>query len=195
MEKTNIGMPKITEGDWAPWKHMRYPPCDHTVQRSFRALYVVADPRDAILSVFRRGYQHWHIQRLDGDVSGWDYSWNLEKFLLSGHDHFRLRDHFDNWVKARRSYPIMVLKYHALWEHLSEVFKFFGVPLAWLERFPQREARKVNWRSEAKEVQDALNNLYGDLAENITMMEDINVLLPSQNGPELRSSGVGRADE
>ena len=159
---------------------MRYPPLDYTVQRDFRALYMVADPRDAILSVFRRGYQHWHIQRMEGDVSLWNYSWNLEQFLSHEYDHFRIREHFDNWTKARRSYPIMIIKYDALWDHLSEVFEFIGAPLESTEEFPSRKERNVNWRAEGKGIQDALNRIYGGLAEDVAMMRDISVLLPEQ---------------
>ena len=181
LEQKGVGLPKITEWDWAPWKHMRCPPRDHTVQKGFRALYVVADPRDAMLSVFRRGYQHWHIQRLEGDVASWNFSWDLEQFLSCGHDHFRLREHLDNWIKARRGYPIMIIKYEALWEQLPAVFEFFDAPPARVEESPRRTRRKTNWKSEAKEIIEALNRIYGDLAEDIATMADVNILLPEKS--------------
>ena len=180
LEQKDIGLPKVVEADWAPWKHMRHPPLDHTVQQNFRALYLVADPRDAILSVFRRGYQHWHIQRMEGDVLSWNYSWDLEQFLAHRYDHFKIEEHFDNWTKDHRRYPIMIVKYDALWRHLPEVFGFIGAPLESIAEFPQWKERNVNWRMERKEIRDALNLLYGDLAEEIAMMKDINLSQPER---------------
>ena len=75
----------------------------------------------------------------------------------------------------------MIIKYEALWEQLPAVFEFFDAPPARVEESPRRTMRKTNWKSEAKEIIEALNRIYGDLAEDIATMADVNILLPEKS--------------
>ena len=67
LEDCTADVPKDTH-DWIPWKHQPLPPADSKVSRRFRALYLFGNPMNAVLSVFRRGYQHWHLEQLRGNV-------------------------------------------------------------------------------------------------------------------------------
>src|SRR5690606_30273635 len=47
-----------------PFKHRRVPPTVDEVPDGFRVVYVVGDPRDAVVSIFRRNLQLGHYESL-----------------------------------------------------------------------------------------------------------------------------------
>ena len=175
LEDYDADVPKDTH-DWIPWKHQRTPPADSKVSRGFRALYLFGNPMNAVLSVFRRGYQHWHVERMDGDVDAWDKSWDLEEFLAQGHDHFRMERHFLNWTQADRSYPILLLNFDALWERLPEVFAFLGLPSSAMGEFPERRERHSDWLSQPTQIRRDLKDMYGSLQERIECTSDFRII-------------------
>jgi hypothetical protein len=153
--------------DWYPWKHMLVPPSDRKVKEGFRAVYVFADPLNATLSVFRRDFQHELVRRMARDTSGWNTSWSIEDFLADGKDHFRLIEQYRNWTEAERSYPILLIKYESMWDHLPELMTYVGLPQAAADAFPEKRSRSSRWRDEPKEVQIKLETIYGDLWDEI----------------------------
>ena len=161
LRRQNVSVPP--EGPPNPWKHQSPPPQDDKVPTGFRALYVYGDPRNAVLSVFRRGYQNWHIQNMQEDLRGWNDDWTLRDYLAEGKDLFGLAGHFDSWVTADRDYPIMIAEFDALWDEQSAVFSFFGLPTDAMQDFPERKERNSDWRDESSEVQDQITSIYGDL--------------------------------
>jgi hypothetical protein len=175
LDRYGIDVPK--EGhDWIPWKHQRVPPSDDEVPRGYRALYLFGNPMNAVLSVFRRDYQHWHVKRMDGDIEAWDDSWDLDDFLTQGSDLFRLADHFYEWANADREYPIMLLRFHALWDHLPEMFAFLGLPSSNITDFPEKEERNSDWTEEKPHIRNRLKEMYGELSKEINKSPDIEVI-------------------
>lgn len=161
--------------DAMPWKHARVPPASHKVKDGFRACYLFANPMDAVLSVFRRGFQHWHIQRMQGDLSQWKWDWELEDFLRCRTDFFRLGEHFTNWTTAERDYPILLLRFETLWEYLPEVFEFLELPYDLMEQFPDERPRRSTWEDESPAVREALLELYGDLHRRVEAFPDLRI--------------------
>lgn len=180
LKSQKVHLPAICEGDWAPWKHMKHPPLDNTVCPEFRALYLVGNPMDAVLSVFRRCYQHCHVQRMEGEVKEWNFAWALDDFIAQEHDYFQMEVQFDNWLNAKRRYPIMVIKFDAIWDHLPELFDFFGIEHSEIGSFPAKKSRHSAWQDESPSTQRILEKLYGSLARKIDQLPPMMIIEPSE---------------
>jgi hypothetical protein len=163
--------------DWLPWKHLPAPPVDSEVKEGFRAVYVFGNPMDAILSVFRRDFQHWHVQNMNTEQAyeEWNDQWTLRDFLNQERDYFRMREQFHNWIEADRSYPIMYVKFDTLWEHLPELFAFAGLPTRCIDEFPDQRERTSDWTEEEEFVWRGLREFYGDLWSEIQETPDFQI--------------------
>lgn len=166
----HLATPRITGEDWEPWKHMRTPPPDSPRRPDFRAVYVTSDPRDAVASVFRRNFQHGHVQRLEGDVGSWDFGWDLAGYLSQEGDLYRLSEHVDNWLGSHREYPILVLRYESLWDNLDALQRFVGLPDDTMATFPPRVPRSTDWRAEPAPIREGLDRMYGPLAARLEQL-------------------------
>lgn len=156
---------------WDPWKHMAVPPHDCDVKPGFRAVYLFDDPRNAVLSVFRRSYQNWHIRNMNGNLDGWEEGYTIDDFLSNGDDLFRMEEQFEDWVHARRSYPILFIRFDELWDHLKTLFSFVGLPESKMDCFPEKRARTSDWRTEPSNRQEAIEEMYGTLACKVNDLE------------------------
>ncbi len=174
-------MPSITEGDWAPWKHMNYPPEDRAVSSDFKAIYLISDPREALLSVFRRGFQHWLIQRMEGNLKQWDYSWDLETYLKSKSDFFGYQSHFNSWTQSERKYPILTIKYDHMWNHIPEIVEFSGISAIAVGMFPKKHSRRSSLQNVSPEVLSALNSLFEELMDDIDDYPQFQIISPSKS--------------
>ena len=84
-----------------PFKHRRQPPRADEVPDGFRVVYLIGEPRDAVLSIFRRGLQIGHYRSLHGykpDAEVGRRLQSLETFLAAGIDDFELADHLERWM-------------------------------------------------------------------------------------------------
>lgn len=91
---TESGLDVPRDGDWGIWKHAPEPPDSSEVRQGFRAVYLFGDPINAVLSVFNRKFQSFHVGRMHGDLDNWNDSWNLTEYLEAGVDRFGMSDHF-----------------------------------------------------------------------------------------------------
>ena len=154
-------------GQW-PFKHQRHPPHADEVPEGFRVLYPVGDPRDAVLSVFRRHLQVAHYRALVGkepDTGAYQRLENLETFIAGDTDAFALAEHLQGWLDHPPGYPVLFIRYDRLSEVWNDVCTFVGLapdqsPL------PVRTG-KSDWRSSPPTVRRRLNSLYGELAARI----------------------------
>lgn len=159
-----------------PFKHRRHPPAASEVSDGFRVVYIVGDPRDAIVSIFRRDYQvgHWsalHEQDPSDEIQRRLAS--LETFLDAGRDEFELADHFARWRAHDPGYPVMFLRYDRLGDVWPQVASFVGLT-------PPQPAlptwqRRSDWRSLPPERQQQLDELYGVLARTIDDMPAVEI--------------------
>ena len=69
----------------------------------FRTVYLIYDACGATVSVFMKNYQHLHIQRIGGNVSRWNYAWNLDQFLDQSVAFLGYLNHFTNWTDPREN--------------------------------------------------------------------------------------------
>lgn len=158
-------------GQW-PHKHLRSPPTADEVPDGFRVVYPLGDPRDAVLSVFRRGIQigHWralHEGTMNNDEAPPSLE-SLERFVAGGVDEFALADHFEGWTRHPPGYPVMFVRFELIEQAWDELAEFVGfAPDHPRIRY---ESRNSDWRSEPEPIRSVLDHLYSDLAAGIAAM-------------------------
>jgi hypothetical protein len=139
--------------------------------------YMYGNPYNAVLSVFRRGYQQMHAKAMHAgsktrpsDMRGV----TIESYLEKGVDEFCIERQFDNWTNlAAPHHPIILIKYETMKESIGEVLTFFGVK----DPFPVK-ARQSSWRDQPAAIQAGLERMYGTLNEKIEAMPPVRILLP-----------------
>lgn len=178
------------EHDSGIWKHLPVPPTLDTYQipAGFRAIYLIGDPVESLLSVFHRSYHMWHAVRMQSH-SRWpaqflleDYpvepTWGLKEFLRLKQDCFGIHDHFAAWTttpKRTREYPILVMKYDKIWEHQPELGEFLEFSKDQMASFPVRRERSHKDLTLNK-GRRSLSSLYGKLADTIEAYPDCMVI-------------------
>jgi len=179
-----------SEHDSGIWKHLPAPPTKdrYQIPEGYKVLYLISDPVESLLSVFRRGYHMWHAVRMASQAR-WpegflleDHptrpNWGIKEFLSVRSDCFGIHDHFRNWTtshSAERGYPIMVLKYETMWEHLEEMGAFLGLRTSQVGRFPERRERTKRDK-ELEAARPMLEAIYGDLAGEIREFPGLQVI-------------------
>jgi hypothetical protein len=171
--------------DWGIWKHTRFP-IGHShhqgleVLPGYRVVYIVGDPRDALMSIYRRGFNYWAIDRLDlsnEDVATLRSCQSLDDYLSHGKDLYQFADHVDRWIQgAGGHYPVMVIKYAAIWSNKDQLLDFMQVPEKSRGLFPEQKDRNSDWSSLDPERRDRICHIYGDLADRIESLPDVQVL-------------------
>lgn len=162
-------------GQW-PFKHRRTPPSAEEVPDGFRVIYVVGDPRDAILSIFRRDYQVGHYAALHDREPSPETRRNLidlDAFLDAGRDEFELADHLARWRSHDPAYPVIFVRYERLGEIWPQVAEFAG--LTSLAPALQMRERHSDWRSLPPKRRQQLDSLYGDLARSIDELPAVEI--------------------
>lgn len=148
-----------------PHKHLRRPPTSDAVPAGFRVVYPVGDPRDAVLSVFRRGIQdgHWRgLHHIDPATPTPDRLADLESFLAAGIDDFGLADHLERWRHHPPGYPVMFVRFDLIDDAWDDLAAFVGLP----EGHPRlhHRARASDWSTVPAEYRAPLDAMYGELA-------------------------------
>ena len=157
-------------GQW-PHKHQRIPPDADAVPAGFRVIYVVGDPRNAVLSIFRRKYQLSHYQwlrsmRADEAVAA--RLTDLETFLAGGVDEFGLADHLHRWLDHPPGYAVLFVRYEHLGDAWEGVRDYVGLPAdhPGFEFSPRESA----WEDLPPALRDPLESIYGELAREVAAM-------------------------
>ncbi|GJM37016.1 MAG: hypothetical protein DHS20C19_03830 [Acidimicrobiales bacterium] len=155
-------------GQW-PHKHLRRPPAAEEVPEGFRVVYPVSDPRDAVLSLFRRSFQLGHWKAMHVTPAGLGDPplslCSLDDFLGAGVDEFGLADHLRGWFDHDGDYPVMFLRFDLIDDAWDELAEFVGLPDTIV---PLRyETRHSDWTRTPPEIRGPLDAMYGDLAREI----------------------------
>ncbi len=141
--------------------------------------YIYGNPYNAVLSVFRRGYQHMHVRAMNAD-SGTEpknlEGVSLEEFLAQGKDEFYMERQFDNWTsEVNPKHPIILIKYEALADHIGEILDFFGTK----DPFEVKE-RKSSWLDQPESIRKQLEKIYGGLFDKVEAMPPIKIISPNK---------------
>jgi hypothetical protein len=154
-----------TPGEF-PFKHQPSPPDVSCVPAGFRVVYPFGDPRDAVMSVFRRGFQggHYRGMRLRAPSEQVDARLaSLEAFLAAGVDVFGLAEHFAAWnERGHRAYPVLFVRFTELASVWPVVREFVGLPSDAV-CLPVG-ARASSWRDLPPPARVRIDDMYGELA-------------------------------
>lgn len=171
-----------------PFKHARDAPTADEVPEGFRVVYLVGDPRNAVVSLFRRSYQVGHAlgmhldwrdarRRHRAGLPGRDPGTprmpparaarltSLPTYLAAGVDDFDFAGHLDGWRDHPAGYPVLFVRYEHLGDRWSEVCDFVGLDAS----HPPLEIRPraSDWTALPRHQRGQLQRLYGDLAARV----------------------------
>jgi Sulfotransferase domain len=167
LRAAGLSVPK-TPGQF-PFKHQRVPPDGDDVPSNFRAIYLYGDPRDTIVSIFRRNYQTGHYAGLhlqDPPLEVADRLSDLDTFLAAGIDDFQLEDHFERWWSHRTpSYPVLFLRFESLPTEWPRVCDFVGLSSDY-PCLPMRP-RDSDWKSLNEVQRTQMDRMYLGLARRL----------------------------
>jgi hypothetical protein len=155
-----------------PFKHQRMPPDPASVPEGFRVVYLYGDPRNAVLSIFRREAQYGHYRGMrlaDPPADSGARLASIDAFLEGGVDEFQLEDHFERWWgNGSASVPVLFVEYEQLADVWPTVRDFVGLPADYpcLDWRP----RSSDWQALSRTRQEQLDRMYGGLVERISSL-------------------------
>ena len=97
---------------------------------------------------------------------------DFDDYLEQGVDHFCRIEQFQRWTTDLAPYPILLVRYETLWEHLPEVFSFMGVPVERTSAFPGRRPRSSDHQALPQRQRALLVRMYGELKRDIDAHDD-----------------------
>ena len=158
------------------FKHYPEPPKN----KIDRAIFVIGEPSEQIQSIYNRKcevrgkeWQKHHCKTMQGDHEKMDPNWSISDYLRIDTDLFLFERQFDNWTrKSKPTYPILVIKYHTIWENLSTIFDFVGWPEEKIVDFPKKRKRNP-YSPLTSEDKMNLERLYGTLGQKYAALPDI----------------------
>ncbi len=127
--------------------------------------------------------QYYHSMRLLHNYPNLEpinRSCTLNEYLEKGIDKLKLEEHFYNWVNAKASYPIMLIKYETMWDHLPEIFNYLEIPSSEIKKFPKKKNRHSNFKDIPKDIEKKLYKMYGELSNTISGFDEIKIVGSNQ---------------
>ena len=139
------------------------------VPAGFRVVYPFGDPRNAVVSVFRRGFQGGHYRGMQLRRPPLEVEQrlaSLETFLDAGVDDFGIEDHFDHWFsRPARDYPVLFVRFDDLPRAWPVLTDFVGLPSDSPALAVRRRASE--WQSLPAPQRARLDEMYGLLARRL----------------------------
>jgi hypothetical protein len=201
LNAAGLDLPR-TPGNY-PFHHNRHPPDPVTVPAGFRVIYIYADPRNALLSIFARGGQIAYFRamnrvfEIDPEIESTAGAaaavaaaiartseidpaierrlQSLDSYLEAGVDEFGLADHVDRWLDPRPlGYPRLSVALESLHSSWPVVRDFLDLPPDYPCLPPA--SRSSDWRRLSAEQRDRINDMYGALAERLAAEPPANVI-------------------
>ena len=173
-------------------KHALYPPVG--TNPNLHLVYIFDDPILSVLSLFRQqlsrknklGHSHfvaghyWHLSRehrqwfqkkdkLRRDLG------SLEAYLCSDFGALPLCQQFQNWRTELTLHPILFVRASTIWGHLDALQPFLDLPEAAIKEFLPKKERHASSKDLDPPIQEKLQQLYGDFAEEIRRMPDVEI--------------------
>lgn len=171
---TALGRHVWSTNDKTSYEHA-FSPAVFTGHPKLRLGYMYGDPYNAVLSVFRRGYQDMHIRAMHRHTGITPPSLakvSIDEYLEAGLDQFGLEAQFDRWVGAVPApCPLILVKYEGLAEGIGEVLDFFAVKKPFVVR-----PRKSSWETQPDNIRRGLEKIYGSMREKVLAMPAIKVI-------------------
>lgn len=160
-------------------KHSPFPPISYN--KNIRFVYVYGDPILATISLFRRKYHHWQIEKLTR-YSSQDSSvvpeTSLEEYAASKADLFQFRTHFYNWYDKYLVHPTMFIRYESIFDNIEPLINFLNLPKSAIDSFPAKKPRKSILEEVNSKTISSLTDIYGSFANELNNLEDIEIRYP-----------------
>jgi hypothetical protein len=173
----DAGLDLPASPDHWPYKHTGDPPSAAEVPEGFRVVYVYADPRDAVLSLFRRNlqqgaYRIFHWQQAPPEIE--QRLQSIAAYVSGGIDDFALQRHFDAWLRHPAGYPVLFLQFDSLPDTWPAVRDFVGLPSTYpcLEIRPRRSPLS----SVEPEIATGLTAMYRGLLDRIESLPPVHIV-------------------
>lgn len=145
-----------------------------------RALYIIGDPVDVVLTMFcseRRKqegrFARQHSLSLEGDYKSFQKDWGIRQYIAQGKELFGFKKHMENWLHAKRPYPILAVKYGDIWSHKEEILDFLQLPPDALAHFPVYRERHCSVDEQPADIQEGLTKIYSGLQEYVRSLPPI----------------------
>ncbi|MGH9024721.1 MAG: hypothetical protein ACRDWD_01175 [Acidimicrobiia bacterium] len=173
----DAGLELPASPDHWPYKHSPVPPSGAEVPEGFRVVYVYTDPRDAVLSLFRRGlqlgaYRIFHLRQPSREIE--KRLQTLDEYVRAGVDDFELDQHFEAWLQHPAGYPVLFVDFDSLPGTWPAVRDFVGLSTTYpcLEIRTRRSPLSTIDRATA----DGLTAMYQGLLERIESLPAVDVV-------------------
>ena len=159
---------KITNHMWyhLELKHKISPPNNFSHQ--YKAIYLYGDPRDSLISIYRRDLQNVHYLNTFQKKKKLPNS--IKKFLDNGIDHFKFLEHHLNWTKKnknKKNYEILAIDSRRIWSYKNEILDFLKLPKEKLSDFPKYKPRESSYKKLSYAYRQKINIMYESLLKEI----------------------------
>ena len=173
----DAGLDLPASPDQWPYKHSGVPPSSAEVPDGYRVVYVYADPRDAVLSLFRRNLQHgaYRIFHWEGASPAVEQRLqSIAAYARTGIDDFELQRHFEAWLRHPAGYPVLFLQFDSLPDTWPAVRDFVGLASTYpcLEIRPRRSPLS----DVEPEVSAGLTAMYRGLLDRIESLPPVHIV-------------------
>lgn len=151
-------------------KHLPLPPV--SLNRNLKCVFVVCDPVETVVSLFRRGFHQLQSRKLRrhtvvGNAMSPDCT--LGEYAERGEEMFGFEGVLENYYSRHILYPTLFLNYSSIWSELGRVQKFLGLTKEQMSQFPEQVERKSK-RERLDEVSERMNSIYAGLNERLEAM-------------------------
>ncbi len=155
------------------YKTHDYPP-DRPLPRFTRVIYTFSDPTEVVFSLLKqdrklgRGWIDEHYRHLRAPGGDFD--------RITEADTLRLADHFHAWTRPQ-AFPLLCIKYSALWSSTDEISRFLGVPIT----LPAYKPRGTDLSQISPEDVEKVRHTYAELIREIDAAADCS-MFPAIDG-------------
>ncbi len=164
------------------YKHFPIPPLSS--RENLKAIYVCGDPVLAAVSLFRRGY-HQTQSHVNAKFQNFDYlipaSKSLDDYAAERKDGLYFSTHFKNWSAGSGQYPVLFLKYDAIYDSLETIRSFLDIPAAFVDQFQKKQVRKSKLSDLSKNTVQGLEEMYGELQKEIAQQTGSFIIEKNEN--------------
>lgn len=153
-------------GEYRQYKHSIMPP-EFRNEVAPPVMFVYADLGIALMSMFRRfGYFGLHADRVKRNPYR---ELDLTQYLENGEDELRIGEQWDNWMNVWRRYPILFVRYEAMWDNKEFISDWLQQPNV---KWPKKQNRETKDNLSVRQ-EEALYKLYGRIVDRMKWMPEI----------------------
>ncbi len=168
--------------DMDGYKHCPVPPLHGG--KNLKVIYVVGNPILAAASLFRRGFhagQSGKLQYSKCVRQILPQGLSLDDYAVRGRDRFFFAEHYQAWCQDLIFYPMLVVKYEAIYASLSRIAEFLQLPAEFVDGFPPQKERNSTTESMDSQTSKGLFEMYGGLNQVIENLPPVSELVASKS--------------